>query len=315
MGILDKIGLKKIKDGLTKTRNNLLDKITNLFSSTKVIDDNFFSELEEILITADVGVNMTMEIISRLKERLKSERINDVSEVNLILKDELEKILKSIDNQTSHDPFYIPSDKKPFVIMIVGVNGVGKTTTIGKLAYNYKIRGKKVLIGAADTFRAAANEQLEIWAKRAGVDIIQQQKGSDPGAVAFDTLKSAIARNIDVVLIDTAGRLHTKSNLMEELKKVKRVMQKVISDAPHEIWLVLDATTGQNAIQQARQFTQSIGVTGLIITKLDGTAKGGVLFAIVNELKIPVKFIGVGEDIDDLQPFDPSAFVDAIFEK
>ncbi|CUT04218.1 signal recognition particle-docking protein FtsY [Candidatus Chrysopegis kryptomonas] len=315
MGILDKIGLKKIKDGLTKTRNNLLDKITNLFSSTKVIDDNFFSELEEILITADVGVNMTMEIISRLKERLKSERINDVSEVNLILKDELEKILKSIDNQTSHDPFYIPSDKKPFVIMIVGVNGVGKTTTIGKLAYNYKIRGKKVLIGAADTFRAAANEQLEIWAKRAGVDIIQQQKGSDPGAVAFDTLKSAIARNIDVVLIDTAGRLHTKSNLMEELKKVKRVMQKVIPDAPHEIWLVLDATTGQNAIQQARQFTQSIGVTGLIITKLDGTAKGGVLFAIVNELKIPVKFIGVGEDIDDLQPFDPSAFVDAIFEK
>lgn len=315
MGILDKIGLKKIKDGLTKTRNNLLDKITNLFSSTKVIDDNFFSELEEILITADVGVNMTMEIISRLKERLKSERINDVSEVNLILKDELEKILKSIDNQTSHDPFYIPSDKKPFVIMIVGVNGVGKTTTIGKLAYNYKIRGKKVLIGAADTFRAAANEQLEIWAKRAGVDIIQQQKGSDPGAVAFDTLKSAIARNVDVVLIDTAGRLHTKSNLMEELKKVKRVMQKVISDAPHEIWLVLDATTGQNAIQQARQFTQSIGVTGLIITKLDGTAKGGVLFAIVNELKIPVKFIGVGEDIDDLQPFDPSAFVDAIFEK
>jgi len=315
MGILDKIGLKKIKDGLTKTRNNLLDKITNLFSSTKVIDDNFFSELEEILITADVGVNMTMEIISRLKERLKSERINDVSEVNLILKDELEKILKSIDNQTSHDPFYIPSDKKPFVIMIVGVNGVGKTTTIGKLAYNYKIRGKKVLIGAADTFRAAANEQLEIWAKRAGVDIIQQQKGSDPGAVAFDTLKSAIARNVDVVLIDTAGRLHMKSNLMEELKKVKRVMQKVISDAPHEIWLVLDATTGQNAIQQARQFTQSIGVTGLIITKLDGTAKGGVLFAIVNELKIPVKFIGVGEDIDDLQPFDPSAFVDAIFEK
>ncbi len=315
MGILDKIGLKKIKDGLTKTRNNLLDKIANLFTSTKTIDDNFFTELEEILITADVGVNMTMEIISRLKERLKSERINDISEVNLILKDELEKILKSIDNQNQQDPFYIPLDKKPFVIMIVGVNGVGKTTTIGKLAYNYKIRGKKVLIGAADTFRAAANEQLEIWAKRAGVDIIQQQKGSDPGAVAFDTLKSAIARNTDVVLIDTAGRLHTKSNLMEELKKVKRVMQKVIPDAPHEIWLVLDATTGQNAIQQARQFTQSIGVTGLIITKLDGTAKGGVLFAIVNELKIPVKFIGVGEDIDDLQPFDPTAFVDAIFEK
>ncbi len=315
MGILDKIGLKKIKDGLTKTRNNLLDKITNLFTSTKVIDENFFSELEEILITADVGVNMTTEIIARLKERLKSERINDASEINSLLKDELEKILKTIDNQTSEDPFYIPPDKKPFVIMIVGVNGVGKTTTIGKLAYHYKIRGNKVLIGAADTFRAAANEQIEIWAKRAGVDIIQQQKGSDPGAVAFDTLKSALARNIDVVLVDTAGRLHTKTNLMEELKKVKRVMQKVIPYAPNEVWLVLDATTGQNAIQQARQFTQSIGVTGLIITKLDGTAKGGVLFAIVNELKIPVKFIGVGEDIDDLQPFDPSAFVEAIFEK
>lgn len=198
--------------------------------------------------------------------------------------------------------------------MIVGVNGVGKTTTIGKLAYNYKSRGKKVLIGAADTFRAAANEQLEIWAERAGVDIIQQQKGADPGAVVFDTLKSAVARNIDVVLVDTAGRLHTKTNLMEELKKVKKVMQKVIPEAPHEVWLVLDATTGQNSIQQARQFKQAVGVTGLIITKLDGTAKGGVVFAIANELKIPVKFIGVGEDIDDLQPFDPEVFVDALLK-
>jgi fused signal recognition particle receptor len=213
------------------------------------------------------------------------------------------------------DPFSIPEDRKPFIIMIVGVNGVGKTTTVGKLAYNFKSRGKKVLIGAGDTFRAAANEQLEIWAKRAGVDIIQQQKGSDPGAVAFDTVKSALARDIDVVLIDTAGRLHTKTNLMEELKKVKRVIQKLIPRAPDEIWLVLDATIGQNSIQQARQFHQALGITGLIITKLDGTAKGGVVFAIANELKIPVKFIGVGENIDDLQPFDPESFIDALFEK
>ncbi len=315
MGIIDKLGLKKIKDGLTKTRDNFINKIVSLFDTTQNIDENFFSSLEEILITADVGVNMTMKIISSLREKLKSQRTSGIDEINLILKDELKKILKSDNNSQNHDPFFIPEDKKPFVIMIAGVNGVGKTTTIGKLAHNYKLRGKKVLIGAADTFRAAANEQLEIWAKRAGVDIVQQQRGSDPGAVVFDTLKSALARNIDVVLIDTAGRLHTKTNLMEELKKIKRVMQKVIPDAPHEVWLVLDATIGQNAIQQARQFTQSIGVTGLIITKLDGTAKGGVVFAIVDELKIPVKFIGVGEDIDDLQPFDADAFVDAIFEK
>lgn len=315
MGIIDKLGLKKIKDGLTKTRDNFLNKIARLFDTTQNIDENFFASLEEILITADVGVNMTMKIISNLKEKLKSQRVSEISEINIILKEELKKILKSVDNSQGYDPFFIPEDKKPFVIIIAGVNGVGKTTTIGKLAYRYKLHGKRVLIGAADTFRAAANEQLEIWAKRAGVDIIQQQRGSDPGAVVYDTLKSALARNIDVVLIDTAGRLHTKTNLMEELKKIKRVVQKVIPDAPHEVWLVLDATIGQNAIQQAKQFTLSIGVTGLIITKLDGTAKGGVVFAIADELKIPVKFIGVGEDIDDLQPFDAEAFVDAIFEK
>lgn len=314
MGILDKLGLKKIKDGLTRTRNDLLGKILNLLGTTRAIDANFFNDLEEILISADVGVNMTDQIISNLKERLKSEKINDVNDVLAILKDELYKILKLSHDFKDLDPFSIPEGTKPFVIMIVGVNGVGKTTTIGKLAYNYKSRGKKVLIGAADTFRAAANEQLEIWAERAGVDIIQQQKGADPGAVAFDTLKSAVARNIDVVLVDTAGRLHTKTNLMEELKKVKKVMQKVIPEAPHEVWLVLDATTGQNSIQQARQFKQAVGVTGLIITKLDGTAKGGVVLAIADELKIPVKFIGVGEDIDDLQPFDPEVFVDALLK-
>jgi fused signal recognition particle receptor len=315
MGILDKIGFQKIKNGLTKTRNNLIDKISNLLNISKTIDDSFFNDLEEILIGADVGVGMTSELISRLKERVKIEKLSQPEELKFALKDELEKILKSSFDSQNFDPFSIPEDRKPFVIMIVGVNGVGKTTTVGKLAYNFKSRGKKVLIGAGDTFRAAANEQLEIWAKRAGVDIIQQQKGSDPGAVAFDTVKSALARDIDVVLIDTAGRLHTKTNLMEELKKVKRVIQKLIPRAPDEIWLVLDATIGQNSIQQARQFHQALGITGLIITKLDGTAKGGVVFAIANELKIPVKFIGVGESIDDLQPFDPESFIDALFEK
>jgi fused signal recognition particle receptor len=315
MGILDKIGFQKIKNGLTKTRNNLIDKISNLLNISKTIDESFFNDLEEILIGADVGVGMTSELISRLKERVKIEKLSQSEELKFALKDELEKILKSSFDSQNFDPFSIPEDRKPFVIMIVGVNGVGKTTTVGKLAYNFKSRGKKVLIGAGDTFRAAANEQLEIWAKRAGVDIIQQQKGSDPGAVAFDTVKSALANDIDVVLIDTAGRLHTKTNLMEELKKVKRVIQKLIPRAPDEIWLVLDATIGQNSIQQARQFHQALGITGLIITKLDGTAKGGVVFAIANELKIPVKFIGVGESIDDLQPFDPESFIDALFEK
>jgi len=315
MGILDKIGFQKIKNGLTKTRNNLIDKISNLLNISKTIDESFFNDLEEILIGADVGVGMTSELISRLKERVKIEKLSQPEELKFALKDELEKILKSSFDSQNFDPFSIPEDRKPFVIMIVGVNGVGKTTTVGKLAYNFKSRGKKVLIGAGDTFRAAANEQLEIWAKRAGVDIIQQQKGSDPGAVAFDTVKSALARDVDVVLIDTAGRLHTKTNLMEELKKVKRVIQKLIPRAPDEIWLVLDATIGQNSIQQARQFHQALGITGLIITKLDGTAKGGVVFAIANELKIPVKFIGVGESIDDLQPFDPESFIDALFEK
>jgi fused signal recognition particle receptor len=315
MRILDKIGFQKIKDGLTKTRNNLIDKISNLLNISKTIDESFFNDLEEILIGADVGVGMTSELISRLKERVKIEKLSQPEELKFALRDELEKILKSSFDSQNFDPFSIPEDRKPFVIMIVGVNGVGKTTTVGKLAYNFKSRGKKVLIGAGDTFRAAANEQLEIWARRAGVDIIQQQKGSDPGAVAFDTVKSALARDIDVVLIDTAGRLHTKINLMEELKKVKRVIQKLIPRAPDEIWLVLDATIGQNSIQQARQFHQALGITGLIITKLDGTAKGGVVFAIANELKIPVKFIGVGESIDDLQPFDPESFIDALFEK
>ena len=314
MEFLGKLGFNKLKDGLSKTRQNIFNRIANLVKGHPDISENFFTELEEILITADVGVNMTMKIMDNIRERMRKERIKDPGEINLILKKEMEDILGSSDG-LSEDPFEIPVQGKPYVIMIVGVNGVGKTTTIGKLAFNYRIRGKKVLLGATDTFRAGANEQLEVWAERAGVDVICQHRGSDPGAVAFDTLKSAVARNVDVVLIDTAGRLHTKTNLMEELKKIKRVMSKVIPDAPHEIWLVLDATIGQNGIQQARQFMQAVGITGLIITKLDGTAKGGVVLAIVDELKVPVKFIGIGEGIEDLQPFDKKMFVEALFEK
>jgi fused signal recognition particle receptor len=297
MGFLDKFGFEKLRDGLSKTRQNILDRITGLIKGYPEIDEGFLMELEEILISADVGVNMTMKIIDNLKERIRRDRIKDLDEINFILKKEIEGILKLSDSSVG-DPFEIPGDgKRPYVIMIVGVNGVGKTTTIGKLAFNYRTRGRRVLLGATDTFRAAANEQLEIWAKRAGVDMIRQHKGSDPGAVAFDTLKSAIAKDI------------------EELKKIKRVISKVIPDAPHEIWLVLDATIGQNAIQQARQFMQAVNITGLIITKLDGTAKGGVVLAIMDELKIPVKFIGVGERIEDLQPFDKEAFIEALFEK
>ena len=310
MGLLDKTGLKKLKEGLAKTRNNIIGKISQLVGGYGKIDENFLTELEEILITSDVGAETSMMIIDKLKERIKKENVSGTDEIISLLKQILEDMLVSADEA---DP--LETYAKPHVIMVVGVNGVGKTTTVGKLAYNFRKKGKTVLIGATDTFRAGANEQIEIWADRAGVDIVKQQKGSDPGAVAFDTLKSAIARNIDVVIIDTAGRLHTKTNLMEELKKVKRVMSKLIPEAPHEVLLVLDATTGQNAIQQAREFSKALGLTGLVITKLDGTAKGGVVFGIMRELKVPIKFVGVGEKIDDLQPFDKKAFINTIFEK
>ena len=314
MGFLDAFKFSRLKEGLAKTRENLFGKVQKILSTKSKIDDELINNLEEVLISGDVGVSTTLRIIDRVKDRVKKDRYEHPSELDRLLRDEIRQLfVNGLLNES--DPFTFSASHHPHVIMIVGVNGVGKTTTIGKLAYNYRTAGKKVLIAAADTFRAAANEQLEVWANRAGVEIIQQHQGADPAAVAFDSLKSAMARNVDVMIIDTAGRLHTKINLMEELKKIKRVLQKQMQDAPHEVLLVLDASTGQNAIQQAKQFTAAIGITGLVLTKLDGTAKGGVVLAISNELNIPVKFIGVGEKIDDLQPFDRTSFVDALFEK
>ncbi|MBW7887067.1 MAG: signal recognition particle-docking protein FtsY [Bacteroidetes bacterium] len=314
MGFFDTFKLSRLKEGLTKTRDSLVAKVNRLVFAKGKIDKEFLDQLEEILISCDVGVDASSRILDNIKEKAKSHKYESPEELDELVRSEIAENLF----QTSHDvddPFQLVSQNKPYVIMVVGVNGVGKTTTIGKLAYNYKSSGKKVLIGAADTFRAAANEQLEVWAKRADVQIIQQMQGSDPAAVAFDTVQAAKARETDIVIIDTAGRLHTKTNLMEELKKIKRVITKVVSDAPHEVLLVIDATTGQNAIQQAKQFNDAVGLTGIVVTKLDGTAKGGVIFAICNALKIPVRFIGVGEKIDDLQPFNSKKFVEALFEK
>lgn len=314
MGLFDKFSFSRLKEGLAKTRENLVGKVQKILLGKTKIDDELIDNLEEVLIGGDVGVATSMKIIESIRMRVKKDRYENPAELDTLLRDEIRKLL--VDGSvTEADPFSFPETHKPHVIMIVGVNGVGKTTTIGKLSYNYQKAGKKVLIAAADTFRAAANEQLEIWAKRAGVELIQQAQGADPAAVSFDALKSAQARRTDIMIIDTAGRLHTKVNLMEELKKIKRVLQKLDPLAPHEALLVLDASTGQNAIQQAKQFTAAVGITGLILTKLDGTAKGGVVLAISQELNIPVKFIGVGEKIDDLQPFDKKAFVDALFEK
>jgi fused signal recognition particle receptor len=313
MGFLDKIGFQKLKQGLSKTRDNIIQKVSSIISSKTKIDDELLDEIEEILLSGDLGVTTATKIIMDVKMKIRKEKYENTEDLFRLIKEEIAAI---VDNQMEPSKIYeIDDGKKPYVIVVVGVNGVGKTTTIGKLAYNYKNLGKKVIIGAADTFRAAANEQLEIWADRAGVKIVQQSMGSDPSAVAFDTLKSAIAQDVDIVIIDTAGRLHTKVNLMEELKKITRVMKKVKEDTPDEVLLVLDATTGQNAIQQAKQFSEAVGVTGIVLTKLDGTAKGGVVIAISNELKIPVKFIGVGEKIDDLQAFDKTSFVDALFER
>ncbi|HUI29945.1 MAG TPA: signal recognition particle-docking protein FtsY [Candidatus Acidoferrales bacterium] len=305
MGLLDRF--KKIKDGLARTRSGLVGRISKVTSQIKKIDNRVIDSVEEILLSSDVGFDATEKIITDIRARVKTEGYEDSGMLKGILKEEIAKYLI---NSNGHDQ----KNARPYVLMIVGVNGVGKTTTVGKLAYNFKNEGKKVLIAAADTFRAAANEQLKIWADRAGVEIIQQKPGTDPGAVAYDSVNAAKARDLDVVLIDTAGRLHTKTNLMEELKKIRRVIQKVIYDAPHEVYLVLDAITGQNGLVQARQFLEAAGVTGIVLTKLDGTAKGGIVVAINQELKLPVKYIGVGEGIDDLQPFDSKTFVDALFE-
>ena len=304
MGLLDRF--KKISDGLSMTRSNFVEKISKVISAKTKIDDQVIDSIEEILLSSDIGFDTTEKIIGDIRTRVKAEGYEDSQMLKSLLKEEIEKYLLEQNGVGQ-------TNAKPHVIMIVGVNGVGKTTTVGKLAYNFKNDGNKVLIAAADTFRAAANEQLKIWADRAGVEIIQQQPGTDPGAVAYDAVSAAKARGVGMVLIDTAGRLHTKTNLMGELKKIHRVVKKVIPDAPHEVYLVLDAVTGQNGLVQAREFLEAAGVTGIVLTKLDGTAKGGIVVAINQELKLPVKYIGVGENIDDLQPFDRRTFVDALF--
>jgi len=305
----------KLKEGLSKTRDSFVGRLRKVLFAGRKIDAALLDEIEEILITSDVGVSTTERIITRLKIRVKEDKLEDASVITTVLKEEIAEMLADSPSANNDANYEVDATDKPHVIMVVGVNGVGKTTTIGKMARNYKRAGKSVLIGAADTFRAAANEQLEIWAKRADVDIIQQQHGADPAAVAFDTLNAAIARNIDVVIIDTAGRLHNKQGLMAELEKISRVMKKIKAHVPNDIFLVLDATTGQNALQQAREFTKVAPITGIILTKLDGTAKGGAVIAIADALQIPVRYIGVGETIDDLQVFDSAAFVEAMFEE
>ena len=318
MGLFSFLTRKKeqkedLDKGLEKTKTSVFSRISKAIMGKSTVDDEVLDNLEEILITSDVGVETTLKIIDRIQARVARDKYVGTNELNSILKEEIMALLQ--ENESGDGTtFDIPSDKKPYVIMVVGVNGVGKTTTIGKLAHNFKKAGKKVVLGASDTFRAAAVSQLQIWAERVGVPIVQQGMGADPASVAFDTVKSAVAQDADVVIIDTAGRLHNKVNLMRELTKIKTVMQKVIPDAPHEILLVLDASTGQNAIEQAKQFTAATEVNALALTKLDGTAKGGVVIGISDQFKIPVKYIGVGEGIDHLQIFDRKAFVDSLFE-
>lgn len=317
MGLFDKLFGKKEKEsldeGLQKTKEGFFSKITKAIAGKTTVDDEVLDNLEEALVSADVGIDTTIKIIQRIEKRVKQDKYVNTAELNQILQEEIAAILVDAP-ELSYQDFEIPEGRKPYVILVVGVNGVGKTTTIGKLAHNYKKAGKEVVLGAADTFRAAAVDQLTIWSERVGVPIVKQAMGSDPSAVAFDTVKSAVARNADVVIIDTAGRLHNKLHLMDELSKIKRVIQKVIPDAPHEVMLVLDGSTGQNALEQAKQFTATTEVSALSITKLDGTAKGGVVLAIADQFKIPVKYIGVGEKIDDLIIFDKHAFVESLFK-
>lgn len=316
MGLFDKLFGKKEKEsldqGLQKTKEGFFSKITKAIAGKTTVDDEVLDNLEEALVSADVGIDTTIKIIERIEKRVKQDKYVNTAELNQLLQEEIAAILVDAP-ELSYQDFEIPEGKKPYVILVVGVNGVGKTTTIGKLAHNYKKAGKEVVLGAADTFRAAAVDQLTIWSERVGVPIVKQAMGSDPSAVAFDTVKSAVARNADVVIIDTAGRLHNKLHLMDELSKIKRVIQKVIPNAPHEVMLVLDGSTGQNALEQAKQFTATTEVSALSITKLDGTAKGGVVLAIADQFRIPVKYIGVGEKIDDLIIFDKKAFVSSLF--
>lgn len=298
--------------GLEKTKQGLFDKLKRAVAGRSKIDDDFLDNLEEVFITSDVGVETTLKIIDRLQKRAARDKYVSTSELNTLLRDEITEMLAENNNADTPD-FSVPSDKKPYVIMVVGVNGVGKTTTIGKLAYQFKKAGNEVVLGAADTFRAAAIEQLQIWGERVDVPVVKQQMGSDPASVAFDTVSSAKASGADVVIIDTAGRLHNKVGLMKELSKIKNVMQKVVPDAPHEVLLVLDGSTGQNAFEQAKQFVAATEVNELAITKLDGTAKGGVVIGISDQFKIPVKYIGLGEGLEDLQIFRKKEFVDSLF--
>jgi fused signal recognition particle receptor len=309
-GLFSKSNKESLNKGLEKTKESVFKKLSRAVVGKTKVDDEVLDNLEEVLISSDVGVNTTIKIIKRIEERVSKDKFLGTNELNKILKEEIASLLE--ENHSDAD-FLLTDIKKPYVIMVVGVNGVGKTTTIGKLAHQFKSQGNSVVLGAADTFRAAAVDQLTIWAQRVDVPIIKQKMGSDPASVAFDTLTSAKANNSDVVIIDTAGRLHNKINLMNELSKIKKVMQKVIPDAPHEVLLVLDGSTGQNAFEQAKEFTKVTDVTALALTKLDGTAKGGVVIGISDQFKIPVKYIGVGEGINDLQLFNKQEFVDSLF--
>ena len=312
-GLFNKKKQETLDKGLEKTKQSVFDKLTRAVAGKSKVDDEVLDDLEEVLITSDVGVDTTVKIIQRIEERVARDKYVSTSELNGILRDEIATLL-SENNTEDNEDWDLPTDHRPYVILIVGVNGVGKTTTIGKLAYQFKNAGKKVYLGAADTFRAAAIEQLSIWGERVGVPVIKQQMGSDPASVAFDTLSSAKANGADVVIIDTAGRLHNKVGLMNELKKIKDVMKKVLPDAPDEVMLVLDGSTGQNAFEQARQFAAVTQITSLAITKLDGTAKGGVVIGISDQLKVPVKYIGLGEGMEDLQLFNKRRFVDSLFD-
>ena len=317
MGLFDFFNKKEKKEvldaGLEKTKKSVFEKLTHAIAGKSTVDDEVLDNLEEVLATSDVGVETTLEIIKRIEERVARDKYVSTKELHNILKEEIAELLVKSGNEDGTD-FDLPTDHKPYVIMVVGVNGVGKTTTIGKLAYQFKQAGKKVYLGAADTFRAAAVEQLVIWGERVGVPVIKQQMGSDPASVAFDTIKSAVANDADVVIIDTAGRLHNKVGLMNELTKIKNVMKKVVDYAPDEVLLVLDGSTGQNAYEQAKQFTKATDITSLAITKLDGTAKGGVVIGISHQLKVPVKYIGLGEKMTNLQPFNRTEFVESLFE-
>ncbi len=318
MGLFDKLFGKKqqqesLEQGLQKTREGFLSKITKAIAGKSTVDTEVLDNLEDALVSADVGIETTVKIIEQIEARVAKDKYLNTSELNKILKEEVQNILVAAPQDSSYEDYELPAGHKPHVILVVGVNGVGKTTTIGKLAHNFSKAGKSVLLGAADTFRAAAVDQLTIWSERTGVDIVKKEMGSDPASVAFDTVKSGVSKNMDVIIIDTAGRLHNKIHLMDELSKIKKVIQKVIPDAPHEVMLVLDGSTGQNALEQAKHFTAATDVTALTITKLDGTAKGGVVLAIASQFKIPVKFIGVGEKAEDLLVFNKQLFVEGLF--